>query len=594
MSIDPYTLEVLCHELNAVPNQVDKNLTRTAFSPLITEYKDYAVGIVDASGALVSQSRGSLLIFAANALGTAVKDGLAIYGVEQLRHGDIIITNHAGTMGQHLNNVAMYTPIRADGPDGERGAGELLGFFCVLMHWIDVGGIVVGSCTSTNATEVFQEGIQFRTIKLVNGGVRVEEMFRMIEHNTRFPKELLGDVAAQMAGCLMGRDQVLALVGKSGVTAWHEAVRSLFDNAEGRVRAALAQAPKGRFVAEAFIDDDGLVLGKRVPIAVAVTIEDHRVVVDLSGVADQLAGPMNAGRNGGAVAAARIAFKYLFSPDEPLNEGDFRALDVVIPDGKFLSATASAAVGASGNMMPTTVDTILRALAPAFPERIAAAHHGSYGAHIFFGQVRGERFFHLDTCVGGWGATVASDGYGPSRSNVHGDTSDVPIEMQEATLPLRFEGYALREDSGGAGRMRGGLGVVKRYCITGPCTLSLRFDRSECPPWGLAGGDAGAAPEVDVQRANGEVYRTFNGEHALQPGDRLTIRTAGGGGHGPAVERDTAAVQADVLSGVVSVTAALERYAVVIDGHGRIDAEATRSVRARSTPGSSYVQERVA
>ncbi|MES2944408.1 MAG: hydantoinase B/oxoprolinase family protein [Pseudomonadota bacterium] len=576
MSIDPYTLEILRHELNAVPNQVDKNLTRTAFSPLINEYKDYAVGIVDASGALVSQSRGSLLIFAANALGTAVKDGLAIYGAEELRHGDIVITNHAGTMGQHLNNVAMYTPIRADG-----GTGELLGFFCVLMHWIDVGGIVVGSCTSTNATEVFQEGIQFRTVKLFDRGARVAEMFRMIEHNTRFPKELLGDVEAQIAGCLMGRDQVLALTAKSGVPAWHAAVRSLFDNAEARVRAALTKAPKGRFAAEAFIDDDGLVLGKRVPIAVTVTIEDHRVVVDLSGVADQLAGPMNAGRNGGAVAAARIAFKYLFSPEEPVNEGDFRALEVVIPDGKFLSAHASAAVGASGNMMPTTVDTILRALAPAFPERIAAAHHGSYGAHIFFGQMRGERFFHLDTCVGGWGATASSDGYGPSRSNVHGDTSDVPIEMQEATLPFRFEGYALREDSGGPGRTRGGLGVIKRYHITAPCTLSLRFDRTECPPWGLAGGDAGATPEVDILRANGELRRSFNGEHALLPGDGLVIRTAGGGGYGPARERDATAVQADIASGVVSVSAALERYAVVVGSEGRVDAEATQALRAR-------------
>src|ERR1700730_5495104 len=166
---DPITIEIIRHELVSIPNQVDKNITRTAFSPLINEYKDYAVGIVDKDGALISQSRGSLAIFVANALGTAVKDGLALFGEEQLKHGDVIISNHAGTLGQHLNNVVMYTPIHI-GPDL-----ELFGFMAVLAHWIDVGGGVVGSFLRTDSSDIYQEGIQFRTVKLQSRGQPVQE-----------------------------------------------------------------------------------------------------------------------------------------------------------------------------------------------------------------------------------------------------------------------------------------------------------------------------------------------------------------------------------------------------------------------------------
>jgi N-methylhydantoinase B len=544
---DPITLEIINHDLVSIPNQIDKNITRTAFSPLINEYKDYAVGIVDADGRLISQSRGSLLIFVANALGTAVADGIALFGKDDLKDGDVIISNHAGTLGQHLNNVVMYTPVRV-GSDK-----QLVGFFCVLMHWIDVGGMQEGSCTSTVSTEIWQEGIQFRSVRLIEEGKRRADMFRMIEYNTRFPDMLLGDVEAQIGGCMLGREMLGDLCDKYGADAFSAAVETMWQRSERSVRAAVAAAPDGCYEASSFLDGDGI-SDDPVAIGIKVKIQGEELTVDLSGVADQLPGPLNAGRNGGAVAAARIAMKYLFSPDDPVNDGDFRNLEVVIPDGKFLSARPNAPIGGSGNMIPTVVDTILRALAPAFPERVAAAHHGTYGIHVFSGTspLTGESFLHIDTCIGGWGASAAGDGYGPSRSNIHGDTPEVPVELQEAFHPYRFEAYRLRENSGGTGRHRGGLGVEKVYRILEPCRIILNIDRTKCPPWGLAGGSDGVPGDLEIQRVDGTVEQHLKGNHMLATGDRVIIRSAGGGGFGNLADRAPDLVARDRAFGYVA------------------------------------------
>jgi len=573
---DPITLEVIRQDLVSIPNLIDKNITRTAFSAFISEYKDYSVGIVDASGALISQSRGSLAIFVANALGTAVKDGLAVYGADRLRDGDVVISNHAGTLGQHLNNVVMYTPVRV-GPER-----ELVAFFCVLMHWIDIGGSMIGSCSSTTTTEIFQEGLQLRTVKLVDAGRRSEDILRIIEYNTRFPEMLMGDIEAQIGGCAMGQRMVADIAEKYGPATFLAAVRSMWDHAEATARDAIRAAPSGSYRAYAFFDNDGIDFDDIVPVGVSVRIEDECITVDFGEVAEQRPGPFNAGRNGGAIAAARIAMKYLLSPEQPVNEGDFRRLRIEIPDGKFISAGPHAAIGSSGNMIPTVVDTILHALADAFPERVAAAHHGTYGVHAFHGKdaLTGKPFYNLDTITGGWGATSAMDGFGPSRSNVHGDTANVPIEIQETFCPYLFESYALRPDSGGPGRFRGGIGVDKTYRILGPCRINLKIDRTKCPAWGLAGGRAAMPSAVEIHRATGQTERVLKGDHELFPGDRVRVLTAGGGGYGPPWERDIARVLEDLRLGYVSAAAAAADYGVVVNSDNAVDAAQTARRRS--------------
>ena len=574
-SEDPIILELIRHELISIPNQIDKKIARSAFSPLISEYKDYAVGIVDAEGKLVCQSRGSLAIFVANALGTAVKDGLKVYGAKNLLKGDIVLSNHAGTLGQHLNNVVMYTPIRIGKEE------ELVGFFCVVLHWIDVGGKMIGSCTSTDTKEIFQEGIQFRTVKLLSEGKRVEEIFRMIEYNTRFPTMLLGDLEAQISGCVLGCEETTKVVERYGTVVYYNALGAIWARSDELIKNAILKAKNGRYYSNAFLDDDGVNHGVPIPIKIAVEILDDKIIVDMTEVADQVEGPINAGRHGGAVAAARIALKYLLTPTEPVNDGDFWRLEVEIPDGKFLSANPTAAIGSSGVMIPTTVDAILCALAPAFPDRVAAGHHGIFGSHSLFGvnKSTGAPFFNLETAIGGWGALPYCDGNGPARSNIHGDTSNVPVEMQEAYYPIRFQRYELRADSGGAGQFRGGLGVHKTYQILDECNMNLKMDRTKCPPWGLNGGKPGEVAEVIVESKDGKTLRPLKGNISLGPGDIVHVRTGGGGGYGDPFNREIEAVENDVRLGFVSASNARNLYGVAFRDGNSVDITKTKQLR---------------
>lgn len=572
-AVDPIAKQIIRHQLIAVPNQIERNIERTAFSPLVQEYKDYSVGFVDAGGRLVAQSRGSLPIFVANALGTAVREGLGLIGQDGMKSGDIIISNTAATMGQHLNNVAAYTPVRYE--------GELVGFFAVLVHWIDLGGSVPGSCQSTTTTDIWQEGIQYPTIKLVEEGRRREELFRLIATNSRFPRLLMGDLEAQLGGCVMGHDLVLDILRTHGRRAVGEAITDMWSDANAAVGRLIEMARPGTYTAASVLDDDGIRLSERIPVDIAVTVGGGRIKIDLSGISPQVMGPFNAGRNGGAIAASRIAYKYLLAPDTPVNEGDFVRLDVEIPDGTFLSARPDAPIGGSGAMIPTVVDTILLALGQAFPERRAAAHHGIYGVHSLYGKLpgTGERFSNLDTVTGGWGASATADGPGPFRSMAHGDVPDVPAELQEAFYPYRLLAKGLRMDSGGPGKFRGGLGVEKIYAIQDPCNIIVKFDRTHCPPWGLEGGGTGATAHVEIHRADGMSETLTKGDRALGPGDVVRILSGGGGGYGNPFERALASVQNDLAQGYLSADGARQFYGVAVDDMLRIDTEETDRLR---------------
>jgi len=556
--IDPITAEIVVHAISAVPNLIDKNITQTAFSPLVSEYKDYAVGIVDGDGKLITQCKGGIPIFVANALSAAVRDGLEVYGADDLQTGDIVITNHAGTMGQHLNNVVMYTPIRrSEDPDG------LFGFMAIVMHWVDVGGIVVGSCLSNETTDVFQEGIQFHTVKLHSRGEPVGEMYRMITANTRFPQMVLGDLEAQIAGCLHGRDLVDELLERYGQAQVRAAVERYWDQSEAAVKRAIADIPNGTYTARSFLDNDGVHQDDTVEVNVAVQVADDEITVDLSGIGPEANGPQNAGYEGGAVAASRIACKYFFSPDDPANDGAFRPINVHCPPGRFLSAGPTAPLSGSGNMLPTVVDTILKALGAAVPGKVPAGHHGTYCLHVITGQLPdGSGWFqHMESAIGGWGASSDRDGVGPFRSIVHGDTMEVPVELQEANHPYRIDYVRLRADSGGAGKHRGGLGIEKCYTMLAPADITAIIERTKCPPWGLDGGHDGETGRIEVHRANeGPSDVLIKGSASLEVGDRALLFSGGGGGHGDPADRSAEAIAEDVRKGYVSTEAAERSY----------------------------------
>lgn len=554
--VDPIDLQIIRQRLIAIPNLIEKNIERTAFSLLVQEYKDYAVGFVDARGHLVTQSRYSLPAFVANALGLGVRSGLTAFGAEAMRDGDIFFVSDAEVLGGHLNDICMFTPVLIE--------GTLIGFFAVIVHWIDVGGATAGSCLAPTATELPQEGIQYPVMRLVQEGRRLDDIFRLIAKNTRFPRLLMGDVEAQLGGCVMGRELVREVAAQYGPTEIIAAIEAMRADSGQNMARAIRAVPPGTYAASSFFDDDGVVLDKPIKVSVKVVADGETLTIDFYDVSDQVPGPFNSGRDGGAVATARMALKFLLSSSTPVNEGEFENVRVEILDGTFLSARTDAAHGSGPNTHASVVDTILRAFHEALPDLVPAGHHGIFGTHTITGidERTGERFLCMDAMSGGWGAFANSDGPGPFRSTAHGDVRDVPVEIQEALYPYRIEAKRLREDSGGPGRFRGGLGIEKVYRFLQPLTLMNKLDRTKCPPWGVAGGGPGKPAGGEVIRASGDRQPLRKGVLAVGRDDVLIILSGGGGGHGLASDREIDLLNADILEGYVTLEGALRDYGV--------------------------------
>ena len=554
MKTDPITLEVIRHGLSSVANQVDANITRTAFSPYIYEYKDYAVGLVDADGKLIAQNTGGMPIFVADSVGMAVRDGLEAYGGERLHHGDVLICNHASVQGQHLNNVVMYTPIFGD---AERAV--LIGFFAINMHWIDIGGSVPRS------TDIFMEGLQFRSIKLRSKGEPIEEVYRIIENNTRFPAQLMGDIGAQVSGCLAGRDLVAGLAAKYGVGTFRRAVDTMLDQTEASVRKKIGAIPDGTYEAVAALDGDGMT-DEPLPIRIKIVVAGDEITVDYSGLPAQVAGCINAGYYGGGRTTARVAFKYLIAPDEAANEGMFRPLKLILPPRTLLSADPTAPMGNYNRCFPTVIDAVIRAFEKALPKRVTGGHFGHFAALRFMGhRLDGTPLDCIDGGWGGWGAGFDHDGTGPFRTMAHGDTRTIPIELQETIYPFRVEEMSLWQDSGGPGMFRGGLGIRKIYRMLEPCNLRVDFDRRHCPPWGVQGGKAAPGGWVTVAKPSGERKQLFKTKGcAVAPADVVIMEVGGGGGYGSPEQRSQELIRRDVRAGYVSAEAAEAEYGLKI------------------------------
>jgi N-methylhydantoinase B len=555
-AIDPITLEVIRHGLVSITNQIDANIKRTAFSPYIYEYNDFAVGLVGAQGQLVAQCTGGMPPFVADSVGMAVRDGLAVYGRERLHHGDVVVCNHAAVQGQHLNNTVMYTPIYA-GPQ----RGTLIGFFAINVHWIEIGGI------QTNSTDIFMEGLQLRSIKLWSKGEPIEEVYRIIENNTRMPLELLGDIGAQLAGCLLGRDLTAALADKYGVATFERAVELILDQSEAAARAFIRAMPDGIYVTETYLDNDRSGGEEPVPIKIKVIVAGDELTVDYSEIAAQAKGPINSGYFGGGQTIARVAFKYLLGASEMANEGTFRPIKLVLPPGKLVSADPTAPMFMYPTPFPTAIDAIIKALEKALPQRVPGGHFGTHSGVRFYGRRPNGSFFDThDSGHGGWGACATHDGAGPFRTMAHGDTRIIPLELQETLMPFRIEEFSLREDSAGAGKFRGGLGFRKRYRILAPCNFGSNLDRTKFPPWGVQGGKQAVPGRFTIVKAATGEARAAEKETALplEPGDMVCVETGGGGGYGPPSERALELVQRDLDAGYVTAEAAERDYGVKV------------------------------
>ncbi|MCC6888494.1 MAG: hydantoinase B/oxoprolinase family protein [Hyphomicrobiales bacterium] len=571
-ALDPVTLEVIRNALPAIANEMAADLQRTSYNMMIYEVRDFCTALIDPDGKLVSQNVGGVSHFVAD-LGVIINDGMRRYGTKGFKPGDVIITNHQAVAGQHLNNVVIYAPYFYK--------GELMMFMMVRAHWIDVGGTSTGFGAGATVADPWLEGLQLDQLKIYEAGKLNDTLYRVLKDNIRFPESSLGDMKSQMAACRLAARRMDELFDKYGRGTILSAIETIFDETERKCRNVVSQLPDGVYEAESAIDDDGLIKGEAVPIRVKVTIRKGEMTIDLSACSAE----RKSGINSRTLAGARVAYKALTGPNDPVNEGSFRALNVIIPEGNVMMARYPAPMSSWSIMIPMVVDTIVKALAEPMRDRVPAGHHGLLGgAVVFFGvHPKTKRRFVVQSIEGGgWGGRPYEDGESATVSVCQGDVRNGSIEGIELKCPVLVESRALRTDSAGPGKHRGGLGIdmqVKNL-VEGRWNFE-QTRRTVCPPWGLWGGGDGD-PSAYLLRLPGENgFKMMAGAHIpVPPIASAIVRTGGGGGWGSPYERDPELVRTDVLEELVSREAAREKYGVVLRDDLSIDEAATRALRS--------------
>src|SRR5581483_8215233 len=480
--------------------------------------------------------------------------------------------------GTHLLDVTCVMPVFVE--------DDLLGFSAAKMHWVDIGGKDAGSY-SNDSTNIYQEGLRLRSIKLYDGGRPVQPVLDIIRQNVRLNNSVMGDLRAQLAACRTGEKRFQSIVSLYGKETVRQAKREFMNYAEKMARLAIAAIPDGTYEAEGWLDNDSLNLrGEHLPIRVAVTIKDTQMIVDLTGSHTLNRGPINCGL-AATTSAVRVGFKCITTPHVPINEGNFRPLSVVVPEDSMYNAKYPAPCCQFGRHLLTMIDTFLKAMAPALPGRVPAGHYCDLGILSMSGidPRTDHEFIHVDSSSGGWGGCEGKDGESTLIAIQDGDSKNVPVELLEHRYPLRVRQFVLRQDSCGAGQFRGGLGHVRDFeILSHDLRLLTSVERYGYKPWGVFGGANGLSNDAILH--NGakrprQVRKVTN--YLLRYGNVLSMICGGGGGYGPPEKRDPERVLADVIDGYISRPHAREYYKVVI--HKRrsgfvLDVAATQWLRA--------------
>jgi len=569
---DPVVTEIVRNGVIAVTEEMKTNLMRTAYNIIIYEALDFTTGLFTPEGDTISIGIGLPMFI--RGMSETVKAKIKHFGRDSIKPGDIYVTNDSYLTGSHLNHVTLTLPIFHQ--------GTLVGFSCCMAHWLDIGGMLGGM-----STDIFSEGLQIPIMKLHDRGVVNETLVDIIRQNVRLPSRAMGDLRAQVTAVKTGERRFLQLIERYGRDAVLGAIAAIMDHAEAMARSRTVTIPDGVYEAESYMDDDGIEVGKPVPIRVRVEVKGDEMTVDLTNVSKQVRGFYNSGITTG-YACAQVAYKCLTSPtDYPINDGSFRSLKVIVPPGRIVSATRPAPMRWWMTYPMTIVDTLFKALAPVIPDRVIAGHHADLLVASLHGiNPKTSEFFiaNFGPLGGGWGAKRGEDGISATVCINDGDTHNSPNEQAEAKFPLVVERYALVPDSGGAGRRRGGLGVERVVRARIPMTMNTQVERAHCRPWGLDSGLDGTGNQVAL-RQSGQWKTDFPNAKvlvaALKKDDAFLIRGGGGGGYGDPLERSIDEVAEDVRQGYVSIKAAAERYGVVIDPKTlAVDRAASERLRA--------------
>lgn len=581
--IDQITLTVIQAGLQQVCDEMDTTFSRAAFSPIIAEADDRSDGIYSAEdGSLIAQGLGGLPIFVGTMQASTrtiidfIREGRCLPPEE----GDIYIVNDPYLGGTHLMDVRFAMPFYRN--------GEIYCWLSNIGHWPDIGGAVPGGF-SASATSVEQEGLRIPPVKLFKRGVMDPEIFAIIKSNIRVADQRIGDVRAQTAALEVGREQLSRLLDRYGDETVRTAISALRVRSAEQMRSSIAMIKGGTYRGQAFIDSDGVV-NEPLTIALAITkTADNRLIFDFDGSSPPCKGPMNC-----VLATTHssiyLAIRHIF-PEIPLSAGAFEPLVINKPEGTFLDAQYPRPVsGCAAEVSQRVAEAVFSALVHALPDMVTAAPAGSSGNFALGGTdpLLGRDYVMYQISGGGYGGNVREDGLTNGCSTI-GISKSPPIEITEQVFPVSFTEYALREGSGGAGKNRGGFGLSYEVeLLRGEAMASFVMDHGRFGPQGALGGQDGMPGEIVVTQ-NGKTHRpahiTKEQDIPLTAGDRVRVETPGGGGYGPAFERDPEAVGRDVALGYYTPDQACDLFGVVVGpGDKGVDLPATESQRGGRSP----------
>ena len=565
---DPILVEVIHNYLLSAAREMQRNLIRTSYSTIIYEIHDFGLGIYDDQCRLLAEAPGLAVFTRGNDYG--LKKMVDFVGRENFHPGDLILLNYPYWSSAHILDVLAVSPIFHE--------KTLMGFTAVKQHWLDLAQKDPGYCLDT--TEVFQEGLILPCSKIYEQGVLNQQVLNVIRFNTRMPDRVIGDMHAQISSCRTGERRVQELVARFGLETYRAAVEDILNHGETLARTRLARLPHGTWTAHDFLDDDGIDKDRLVKMQATVTVTADEMIVDWTGSDDAVEGPLNL-PIGSTLGISALVFKAVTTPDTPANEGNFRPLRVIAPEGCVMHARPPAPTFTLWTSL-LAPEVITKALAQGMPDLIPACSGGDVfdvmgvGLHPDTGQ-----YWLEATNEGvGFGAHAGGDGETGIMHLSEPGCRNNPVEVLEIKAPWLIENYAIRQDSGGPGENRGGLGVTRTYRFLADATCLTLVKKTRTRPWGMAGGSEGAngqvivRPDTPQEQVTGAVYEQ------MKPGEVLVNHSGGGGGWGIPTRRNANAVLDDVRDDYVSLHAARTDYQVVIDPERmEVDTEATAVLR---------------
>lgn len=557
VKVNPVTLDIVKDSLIAVSNEVFYAFARTSMSPIIYETLDYASGIADAKGRLLTQGNGACGFI--GLIAPMIQEIIAKYGKDNMHPGDVFLINdpYMGG-GTHLSDIGMVMPVFY--------GDELLAFVGNKAHWSDIGGMAAGSFT-TDSSEVYQEGLRFSGVKLLNRGDICTPLLEMIKSNVRFPETSEGDMWGQIASLRTGYKRIGELCEKYSLEVVKESMERLLRQGAMIAYNRIKELPKGSWEMEEYMDDDGH--GNLVKLKVKVTITEDEFIADFAGSSPQVASPINTGYSS-LCAGVKVIYMSILGPALAVNDGVFEPMRILAEDGSVLRCHAPAPTSCYFESMIYSSDIVWKALAPVFPEALGAGHMLSVCSVVLAGtkQGSGEPFLIVEPTGGGWGASDGKDGEVGQFCVGDGETYNVPVEMAENRYGIMIDEYSLHTDGAGAGKYRGGSGAVRTYrAMTDGQLFTASFGRNKFPAWGAAGGKDGSYNYFEFHKADGSTDGPMGivARKVMNRDDTVRMVTCTGGGYGDPMERDPESVAWDVKNEYISVRQAEEDYGVVVD-----------------------------